>query len=120
MPSLRLLSQLDDENVPVERNIFDSSPAHELVDELSHKANYFVARQLFSAIPEKAFLRRQGSPNGRRLQTFVDRMNRLGFGLDPSSSGSLQSSLCKVADADLRKVSSSAWRKFLFLSALPY
>ncbi|KAJ5091758.1 hypothetical protein NUU61_006628 [Penicillium alfredii] len=103
VPALRLLQQLDDENVPVEFNIFDSTPAHELVEELSHQANYFVARKLASAMPEKAFLRRQPSPNSRRLTLFAERMNRLGFGIDPSSSGSLQSSLSKVQDVDLRK-----------------
>lgn len=105
VPSLRLLQQLDDENVPVEFNIFDSTPAHQLVEELSRQANFYVARKVASAMPEKAFLRRQPSPNPRRLTQFVDRMNRLGYGLDASSSGSLQSSLCKVQDVDLRKVS---------------
>lgn len=105
MPPLRLLSQLDDENVPVENNIFDGSLAHELVEELSHKANYFVARKLMAAMPEKAFLRRQTPPNFRRLNYFVDRMNRLGYDMDATSSGSLQSSLCKVSDVDARKVS---------------
>jgi protein SSD1 len=100
-----LLQQLDDENVPVEFNIFDSTPAHELVEELSHQANFFVARKLVSGLPEKAFLRRQPSPNPRRLALFEERMNRLGFEIDPSSSGTLQSSLCKVQDVDLRKVS---------------
>ena len=90
--------------MPVELNIFDSSPAHEVIEELSHKANFFVARKLFAAMPEKAFLRRQAVPNPRRLQTFVDRMNRLGFEIDASSSGSLQASLFKVQDIDLRKV----------------
>ncbi|KAJ5204332.1 Virulence protein SSD1 [Penicillium cinerascens] len=103
VPSLRLLQQLDDENVPVEYNIFDSTPAHELVEELSRQANFFVARKLASAMPEKAFLRRQDPPSSRRLTLFVERMNRLGFGLDASSSGTLQSSLCKVEDVDLRK-----------------
>ncbi|KAJ5082280.1 Virulence protein SSD1 [Penicillium argentinense] len=103
VPSLRLLQQLDDENVPVEYNIFDSSPAHELVEELSRQANYFVARKLANAMPEKAFLRRQPSPNSRRLTLFVERMNRLGYDFDSSSSGSLQSTLCKVSDVDLRK-----------------
>ncbi|KAJ9241135.1 hypothetical protein DTO166G5_1297 [Paecilomyces variotii] len=102
-PSLRLVYQLDDENVPVEHNIFDSSAAHELIEELSHKANSFVAHKLLAALPEKAFLRRHVSPNPRRLQTFVDRMNRLGYNIDPTSSGSLQASLFKVEDADLRK-----------------
>lgn len=90
----------------MEHNIFDSSSAHELIEELSHKANSFVARKLLTAMPEKAFLRRQTSPNARRLQTFVDRMNKLGYNIDPTSSGSLQASLFKVEDADLRKVKS--------------
>ncbi|KAL2843100.1 hypothetical protein BJY01DRAFT_235768 [Aspergillus pseudoustus] len=103
IPPLRLLYQLDDENVPVERNIFDSSAVREFVEELSFKANFLVARKLVAALPDKAFLRRQVSPNDRRLHSFVDRMNRLGFDLDEASSGSLQSSLCKVQDDDLRK-----------------
>ncbi|KAF9889763.1 hypothetical protein FE257_007069 [Aspergillus nanangensis] len=103
MPPLRLLYQMDDEMVPVENNIFDSSPVQEIVEELSHKANFFVARKILSALPEKAFLRRQTPPNARRLHLFVERMNRLGFDLDATSSGTLQSSLCKVQDEDLRK-----------------
>ncbi|KAJ5291768.1 hypothetical protein N7478_001019 [Penicillium angulare] len=104
VPPLRILQQLDDENVPVEHNIFDSTPAHELVEELSRQANFFVARKIASAMPEKAFLRRLSSPNSRRLTLFVERMNRLGYGIDASSSGSLQSTLCKVQDVDIRKM----------------
>lgn len=88
----------------MEHNIFDSSPAHELIEELSHKANSFVARKLFSGLPQKAFLRRQAIPNSRRLHQFSERMNRLGYEIDPTTSGSLQSSLFKVEDVDLRKV----------------
>ncbi|GAB1212627.1 hypothetical protein ATERTT37_001771 [Aspergillus terreus] len=103
LPPLRLLYQMDDENVPVEDNIFNAAPVRELVEELSHKANFFVARKIVAALPDKAFLRRQPSPNPRRLHAFIDRMNRLGFGLDATSSGTLQSSLCQVQDDDLRK-----------------
>ncbi|PWY89757.1 cell wall biogenesis protein phosphatase Ssd1 [Aspergillus heteromorphus CBS 117.55] len=103
IPPLRLLHQLDDENVPVENNIFDSSPVRELVEELSYKANFLVARKLVTALPEKAFLRRQLPPSSRRLHLLVERMNRLGFELDPASSGTLQSSLCNVQDDELRK-----------------
>lgn len=99
------MSQLDDENVPVENNVFDSSPAHELVEELSQKANFFVARKLMAAMPDKAFLRRQTPPNSRRLHHFVERMNRLGYGMDATSSGTLQSTLSKVSDVEVRKVS---------------
>lgn len=68
-----------------------------------HKANAYVAQRLAAALPEKALLRRQGPPNPRRLQTFVDRMTALGYEMDSSSSGSLQNSLFKVDDSDIRK-----------------
>ena len=103
IPPLRLLYQLDDENVPVEQNIFDSSPAHELIEELSHLTNAFVAKKIFAGLPDKALLRRQASPNPRRLQTFAERMTAIGFEIDTESSGSLQNSLFKVKDADVRK-----------------
>ncbi|KAF1356743.1 cell wall biogenesis protein phosphatase Ssd1 [Delphinella strobiligena] len=102
-PPLRLLHQLDDENVPVEQNIFDSSPAHELIEEISHKTNTFVAQKIFAGLPEKALLRRQASPNPRRLQTFAERMSNIGYEVDPSSSGALQTSLFQVEDSEIRK-----------------
>lgn len=103
VPSLRLLYQLDDENVPVEENIFDSSVAHELIEELSHKANTVVAQRIYSQLGEKTLLRRQAPPNPRRVQTFAERMTRLGHEIDTSSSGALQNSLFNVQDSALRK-----------------
>lgn len=100
---LRLLHQLDDENIPIQNNLFDSTPAMELVEELMHKANTYVAQRIAEGVPEKALLRRQATPNPRRLQTFVDRMTALGYDIDSSSSGALQNSLFKVDDADIRK-----------------
>lgn len=104
VPALRLLYQLDDENVPVEHNIFDNTPAHEIIEELSHKANSFVAQKLTSVLGEKAFLRRQAPPNPRRLQTFAERMTSIGYEIDTSSSGALQNSLFSVKDEAIRKV----------------
>ncbi|SPN97614.1 related to SSD1 protein [Cephalotrichum gorgonifer] len=100
---LRLLQQLDDENIPVKHNIFDSSAATEMIEELMHKANAYVAQRLAQALPEKAVLRRQPPPNPRRLRTFVDRMSPLGYDIDTSASGSLQNSLFQVDDTDIRK-----------------
>lgn len=102
-PCLRLLYQLDDENVPVEHNIFNSSAAHEIIEELSHKANAFVAHQIFEKFGERAWLRRQAAPNSRRLQTFAERMTNVGYEIDTSSSGDLQNSLFNVDDDGLRK-----------------
>jgi len=56
IPSLRLLYQLDDENVPVESNIFNTSPAHNIIEELSYLANAVVAQKIYAALPEKALL----------------------------------------------------------------
>ena len=100
---LRLLQQLDEENNPVQRNLFDSTPALELVEEFMHKTNAFVAQRLAQGLPEKALLRRQAPPNPRRLQTFVERMTALGNDIDSSGSGALQNSLFKVDDPEMRK-----------------
>ena len=102
-PTLRLLYQLDDENVPVEENLFNSTRAHDLIEEVSHRANALVGQKLLDNLGEKAWLRRQGAPNPRRLQTFAERMSINGFDIDTTSSGSLQNSLFKLEDADLRK-----------------
>ncbi|KAI2487595.1 Cell wall biogenesis protein phosphatase Ssd1 [Pyrenophora tritici-repentis] len=101
--ALRLMYQLDDENVPVEQNIFDSSPAHECIEELSHLANAFVAKKLAAGLPEKALLRRQPPPNPRRLTTIAERMGAIGYEIDTECSGSLQNSLFEVEDDDIRK-----------------
>lgn len=103
IPSLRLMYQLDDENVPVEQNIFNTSAAHEMIEELSHKANAFVAQKLYTALPEKALLRRQAAPNPRRLQTFAERMTNIGYNVDTASSGALQDTLFKIQDPEVRK-----------------
>jgi len=103
VPPLRLLYQLDDENVPVEQNIFDSSPAHEMIEELSHKTNATVAEKIYAAMPDRALLRRQANPNPRRLQTFAERMMNIGIEVDISSSAALQNSLFRIEDDEIRK-----------------
>ncbi|OQO12002.1 hypothetical protein B0A48_02641 [Cryoendolithus antarcticus] len=100
---LRLMYQLDDENVPVEHNIFDSRPSHEMIEELSHKTNAFVAETIFNALPDRALLRRQLSPNPRRLALFAERMGNIGYDIDISSSAALQNSLFAIEDTEIRK-----------------
>ncbi|KAL7275202.1 Translational repressor [Rhizina undulata] len=103
IPALRLLYQLDDENIPVEENIFDSRPAYEIVEELSIRTNAFVAQKLVAGLPEKALLRRQSAPNQRRLENFGDRMNRFDYKIEISSSAALQSSLFSLPDSSVGK-----------------
>ena len=100
---LRLMYQLDDENVPVEQNIFNTTAAHEIIEEISHKVNATVAQKVFAGLPGKAFLRRQAPPNARRLATFVERMTNAGYEIDAASSGTLQNSLFKLNDIEYRK-----------------
>jgi protein SSD1 len=100
---LRLLHQLEDENITIQRNLFDTTPGTELVEELLHKTNAYVAQRLADGLPEKALLRRQAPPNARRLQTFIERMRALGYDFDTTSSGTLQNSIFKVEDDDIRK-----------------
>lgn len=104
VPALRLIHQLDDENVPVEHNIFDSTPAHEIIEELSYKTNALVAIRIKAALPEKALLRSQAPPNPRRLQTFAERMTAVGYQIDTTNSETLLGSLLKIQEADYRKV----------------
>lgn len=104
VPPLRLIHQLDDENVPVEHNIFNSTPAHEIMEELGHKANAAVAERIVRAMPEKALLRCQAPPNFRRLAVFAQRMTQIGHEIDTTTSGTLWNSLFNVDDGDLRKV----------------
>lgn len=104
IPALRLLYQTDDENVPNTENIFETRPAYEIVEELLIKTNSLIAEKIATALPEKALLRRQSPPSQRRLTTFGDRINRLGYKIDTSSGAALQSGLFGMEDPDVRKV----------------
>ena len=87
----------------MEHNIFDSTPAHEIIEELGSRANAVVAERIFKAFPEKAFLRRHAPPKPGRLQTFAERMTRVGYNIDTSGSGTLQNSLFAVGDIKMRE-----------------
>lgn len=95
---------MDDENIPVEKNLFESRPAYDLVEEVLIKTNAFIAEKLLAGLPEKALLRRQARPQQRRLDTFGERMNRLGYKMDISSSAALQTGLFHLEDAAVRMV----------------
>lgn len=100
---LRLFQQLDDENIPVQHNVFDVSRATQMLEELVIKTNQYVAQRLVQGLPEKALLRRQASPNDRRMRTISDRMRRLGYEIEDQTSGKIQDSLFRVSDPDMRK-----------------
>jgi protein SSD1 len=105
IPPLALLSHLDDESIPVRENIFTFTPSQQIVEEISIKANIFVADKIFEGLPEKAILRRHAAPNKRRLESFASKMNKLGLDIDISSSAALQKSLFAIQDEVKRRVS---------------
>lgn len=100
---LRLLQQLDDEAVPVEENIFSTTSAQNIVEELAIKTNAAVAAKLFSALPEKALLRRHAPAVQRRMEIFKERMERLGFNIDTTNGATLQNSLLNLESDIIRK-----------------
>jgi len=104
IPALRLVYQLDDENIPVEDNIFETRPTYEIVEELFIRTNSFIAQKIAAGLPEKALLRRHSPPNQRRVENFAERMNRYDQNIDVSSSAALQTSLFRLKDPVVRQV----------------
>ncbi|KAK9245282.1 hypothetical protein V1506DRAFT_538916 [Lipomyces tetrasporus] len=100
LPHLHLLNQLEDENVPVETNLFERRASSPIMDEIMIKVNSIVASILSQKLGERAYLRRHQAPNPHRLNAFLDKMRILGFDFDGSSSSKLQSSLFQIGDAD--------------------
>lgn len=119
--SLHLVFSLDDEGsgpTVMGYNIFESTPAMQLIEELMLKTNLAVAERIRSAWGgEGAFLRRHDPPLERRyspfmtafnvrLEGFVKRCQRLGVGIDLGEDGrGLMRSLLAVQDPEIRTVS---------------
>lgn len=121
---LRLVFFLDDEQGASPSvtgyNIFESTPAMQLIEELMLKANLAVAERIRGAWGgEGAFLRRHDAPLERRcplcsnlsnvrLEGFLKRCQRLGITIDLGEDGrGLMKSLMSVSDNDVRTVFSS-------------
>lgn len=67
-------------------------------------ANIAVAQQIAVHLPEQALLRRHDTPIDRRLATFSERAERLGYNMDTSSSGALMRSFDAIQDPTARKL----------------
>ena len=74
-----------------------------MIEELSHKTNAYVAEKIYAAMPDRALLRKQATPNPRRLTLFAERMTNIGYEVDISTSAALQNSLFRTEDDDIRK-----------------
>lgn len=67
-------------------------------------ANIAVAQHIAVHLPEQALLRRHDTPIERRLVTFSERAERLGYKMDTSSSGTLMRSFEEIEDPTARKL----------------
>ncbi|BFZ65444.1 Translational repressor [Saitoella coloradoensis] len=103
LDSLRLLAELDDEDLPQGTNLFESTAAAWLVEELMMKAEIAVAEKINEKFSEGALLRRHPRPQERRLRLFLDKAKRLGYEIDGTDGASLQRSLLQIDDLDIRK-----------------
>lgn len=87
----------------MEENIFYCAPAQGVIEELAIRANAAVAQKIAVALPDKALLRRHAPAIQRRIETFGDRMNRLGFNIDVTNGATLQNSLLNLESDTVRK-----------------
>ncbi len=67
-------------------------------------SNITVAQHIAFHLPEQALLRRHDTPIERRLNTFRERAERLGYQMDTSSSGALMRSFEVIKDPTARRL----------------
>lgn len=102
LPALSLFEYLDDEKVKTDLNIFDRSLASVVIIEIQRFVNKTIANEIFSKLGEKAFLRRQVSPNTSKMESFKKKVQKLGYDIDVTSSSSLINSILKIKNGDVR------------------
>lgn len=69
-------------------------------------ANLSVAKHIAVTFPEQTLLRRHAPPIMRRMESFTELSQQLGYNIDGSSSHSLQKSLADIKDPEIAYVSS--------------
>ncbi|KAF8897586.1 SSD1 protein [Infundibulicybe gibba] len=104
LESLRLRFKLDDNGMPVDCGQYERTDANNLIEELMLLTNIAVAQHIAVHLPEQALLRRHDNPLERRLGTFVQRAERLGYKMDTSSSGALMRSFQAIKDPSARRL----------------
>ncbi|THV08492.1 RNB-domain-containing protein [Dendrothele bispora CBS 962.96] len=104
LDSLRLEFELDDEGMPVDCWQHEQTEANELIREFMILTNVSIAQHIAVHLPEQALLRRHDNPLERRLNTFLERAERLGYQMDISSAGALMRSFQKVDNPSARRL----------------
>jgi len=101
-PSLSF--KLDDEGLPTDCGQYERTEANTMIEEFMLLTNISVAQQVAVHLPEQALLRRHDTPIDRRLVTFNQRAERLGYKMDTSSSGALMKSFDAIENPTARRL----------------
>jgi protein SSD1 len=104
LESLKLQFKLDDDGMPVDCWQPERNDANDLIQELMVLTNMSVAQHVAVHLPEQALLRRHDNPLERRLNTFLERAERLGYKMDVSSPGALMRSFDSIPDPTARRL----------------
>ncbi|RDB22631.1 Virulence protein SSD1 [Hypsizygus marmoreus] len=104
LDSLRLAFKLDDNGTPVDCGQYEQTDANSLIEEFMLLSNISVAQQIAAHLPEQALLRRHDNPIERRLNSFMERAERLGYRMDTSSAGALMRSFDSIGDPTARRL----------------
>ncbi|KAH7879895.1 RNB-domain-containing protein [Lentinula edodes] len=104
LESLQLQFKLDDNGIPVDCWQRERNDANDLIQEYMLLTNLSVAQHVAVHLSEQALLRRHDNPLERRLNTFLERAERLGYKMDTSSPGALMRSFDSIRDPTARRL----------------
>lgn len=104
LESLTLSFKLDDTGLPTDCGQYERTEANTLIEEFMLLTNISVAQQIAVHLPEQALLRRHDTPIERRLNSFNQRAERLGYTMDTSSAGALMKSFDAIENPTARRL----------------
>ncbi|KAF8205029.1 SSD1 protein [Pholiota molesta] len=104
LESLKLSFTLDENGLPTDCGQYERKEANTMIEEFMLLTNIAVAQQIAVHLPEQALLRRHDIPLERRLNTFSQRAERLGYTMDTSSAGALMRSFNAIDNPTARRL----------------
>ncbi|KAI7870136.1 hypothetical protein BDF14DRAFT_1774976, partial [Spinellus fusiger] len=104
IPASKLHFTLNAQGEPEEAHLYTTKEANHLVEEFMLQANISVAKAITDHFPGEAFLRRHAPPFGRKMKHFIQTAQALGYEMDASNAGTLQSSFEQIEDPQSKQV----------------
>ncbi|GBM82735.1 DIS3-like exonuclease 2 [Araneus ventricosus] len=101
LDQVKLQFTLDPETgLPSGFNVFVHKDSNKLIEEFMLLANMSVAKHIYETFPSLSLLRRHPAPQSKMMADIVSMCETMGVILDPSSSGTLQSSIAQYKSDD--------------------